>query len=241
MFLVDVPGFLIGVEGELRGMPGKVINWMNAMSLVTVPQDHRHHAQELRPGLHQHGRRPEHRRDRVLADRRIWASWTRAVSVNVLYGVKEEDDPERFRQLVAEVDRDTTPWELARLYEAQYVIDPRDTRSWLMRMLDVHRMRLTRGVGRHRRIGDQLADERGRTRLRDSEIDRHASRKAEYCRAQVEHEQANKDLGARRRFRRLRIPVETGTTLLLPKHPCSRIAGTLCIHGPVRPDSAQHV
>ena len=27
----------IGVEGELRGMPGKVINWMNALSLVTVP------------------------------------------------------------------------------------------------------------------------------------------------------------------------------------------------------------
>ena len=57
------------------------------------------------------------------------------VSVNVLYGVKEEDDPERFKQLVAEVERDTTPWELARLYEAQHVIDPRDTRSLLIRML----------------------------------------------------------------------------------------------------------
>ncbi|HSF20594.1 MAG TPA: carboxyl transferase domain-containing protein, partial [Burkholderiales bacterium] len=38
VFLVDVPGFLIGVEGEIRGMPGKVINWMNALSLVTVPR-----------------------------------------------------------------------------------------------------------------------------------------------------------------------------------------------------------
>jgi hypothetical protein len=64
--------------------------------------------------------------------------------------LKEDDDPERFRQLVAEVDRDTTPWELARLYEAQYVLDPRDTRSWLKRVLDVHRMRMSRGVGRHR-------------------------------------------------------------------------------------------
>ena len=59
--------------------------------------------------------------------------------------MKEEDDPERFRQLVAEVDRDTTPWELARLYEAQYVLDPRDTRSWLKRVLDVHRMRHEQG------------------------------------------------------------------------------------------------
>jgi methylmalonyl-CoA decarboxylase subunit alpha len=48
------------------------------------------------------------------------------------------------------VDRDTTPWEMARLYEAQYVIDPRDTRAWLSRVLDVHRMRLGNGVGRHR-------------------------------------------------------------------------------------------
>ena len=38
VYLVDVPGFLIGVEGEMRGMPGKVINWMNAMSQVTVPK-----------------------------------------------------------------------------------------------------------------------------------------------------------------------------------------------------------
>jgi acetyl-CoA carboxylase carboxyltransferase component len=72
------------------------------------------------------------------------------VSVNVLYGVKEEDDPGRFKQLVAEVERDTTPWELARLHEAQYVLDPRDTRDWLIRVLDVHRLRMRNGVGQHR-------------------------------------------------------------------------------------------
>jgi acetyl-CoA carboxylase carboxyltransferase component len=149
VFLVDVPGFLIGVEGELRGMPGKIINWMNAISLVTVPKItvilRKSYGQAY---INMGGGRNS---DEI-------ACWPTAdlgfmdprVSVNVLYGLKEEDDPERFRQLVAEVDRDTTPWELARLYEAQYVLDPRDTRSWLKRVLDVHRMRLTRGVGRHR-------------------------------------------------------------------------------------------
>jgi len=48
------------------------------------------------------------------------------------------------------VDRDTTRWELARMYEAQYVLDPRDTRSWLSRVPDVHRLRLRGGVGQHR-------------------------------------------------------------------------------------------
>lgn len=149
VFLVDVPGFLIGVEGEIRGMPGKVINWMNAMSLMTVPKItvimRKSYGQAY---INMGGGRNA---DEV-------ACWPSAdlgfmdprVSVNVLYGVKEQDDPERFRQLVAEVDRDTSPWELARLYEAQHVIDPRDTRDFLIRMLAVHRKRLKNGLSEHR-------------------------------------------------------------------------------------------
>jgi acetyl-CoA carboxylase carboxyltransferase component len=149
VFLVDVPGFLIGVEGELRGMPGKIINWMNAISLVTVPRItvilRKSYGQAY---INMGGGRNS---DEI-------ACWPTAdlgfmdprVSVNVLYGVKESDDPVRFRELVAEVERDTTPWELARFYEAQHVLDPRDTRAWLARVLEVHRLRLSGGVGRHR-------------------------------------------------------------------------------------------
>ena len=149
VFLVDVPGFLIGVEGELRGMPGKIINWMNAISLVTVPKI----TVILRKSYGQAyinmggGRNTDELACWPTADLGFMDP---RVSVNVLYGVKEEDDPERFRRLVAEVDRDTTPWELARLYEAQYVLDPRDTRSWLTRVLEMHRLRLRGGVGQHR-------------------------------------------------------------------------------------------
>jgi acetyl-CoA carboxylase carboxyltransferase component len=72
-----------------------------------------------------------------------------AVSVNVLYGAKREDDPKRFEELIKEVQRDTSPWGLAELYEAQTVIDPRDTRAYLIRTLEVHRMRMSKGVGQH--------------------------------------------------------------------------------------------
>jgi acetyl-CoA carboxylase carboxyltransferase component len=149
VFLVDVPGFLIGVEGELRGMPGLVINWMNALTQVTVPRLtvilRKSYGQAY---INMGGGRNS---DEV-------ACWPSAdlgfmdprVSVNVLYGVKEHDDPERFAQLIAEIERETTPWELARFYEAHYVIDPRDTREWLKRMLEVHRLRLKNGVGQHR-------------------------------------------------------------------------------------------
>jgi len=148
VFLVDVPGFLIGVEGEMRGMPGKVINWMNALSQVTVPKItiilRKSYGQAY---INMAGGKGA---DEVA----LWPTadlgfMDPAVSVNVLHGVKQEDDPERFKQLVAEVQRDTSAWALAELYEAQNVIDPRDTRDYLIRTLDVHRLRLKNGAGEH--------------------------------------------------------------------------------------------
>ena len=148
VYLVDVPGFLIGLEGELRGMPGKVINWMNAMSLVTVPKItvimRKSYGQAF---INMAGGRNA---DEVA----VWPTadlgfMDPAVSVNVLYGVRYQDDPERFEKLKAEVERDTSAWGLAELFEAQTVIDPRDTREYLIRTLEVHRLRLKNGVGEH--------------------------------------------------------------------------------------------
>ncbi|MEA3153959.1 MAG: methylmalonyl-CoA decarboxylase subunit alpha [Betaproteobacteria bacterium] len=148
VFLVDVPGFLIGLEGEVRGMPGKVINWMNAMTLVTVPKItvimRKSYGQAF---INMAGGRNA---DEVA----VWPTadlgfMDPAVSVNVLYGVRYQDDPERFAKLKAEVERDTSAWGLAELYEAQTVIDPRDTRDYLTRTLQVHRLRMKKGIGDH--------------------------------------------------------------------------------------------
>ena len=148
VFLVDVPGFLIGVEGEMRGAPGKVINWMNALSLMSVPKItvimRKSYGQAY---INMGGGRNA---DEV-------ACWPSAdlgfmdpqVGVNVLLGVDEEKEPERFRQLIDDITRDTSAWALAELYEAQAVIDPRETRGFLIRTLEVHRMRLRNGVGEH--------------------------------------------------------------------------------------------
>jgi methylmalonyl-CoA decarboxylase subunit alpha len=148
VYLVDVPGFLIGLEGEMRGMPGKVINWMNAMTLVTVPKItvimRKSYGQAF---INMAGGRNA---DEVA----VWPTadlgfMDAAVSVNVLYGVRYQDDPERFEQLKAEVGRDTSAWGLAELYEAQTIIDPRDTRDYLLRTLQIHRLRMKKGVGEH--------------------------------------------------------------------------------------------
>jgi len=143
--MVDQPGFFIGVEGERKRAPGKIMNWMNALAQVTVPRFsvivRKSFGQAY---LNMGGGRNA---DEVLA-------WPMAdlgfmeprLAVNVLHGIKAEDDPERFEALAAELERDTEAWDLAGLYEAQYVIDPRETRAHLARLLEVYE---GRQVGEH--------------------------------------------------------------------------------------------
>jgi len=148
VFLVDVPGFLIGLEGEMRGAPGRIINWVNALSQVSVPKITIIMRKSYgKAYLNMGGGKNS---DEV-------ACWPTAdlgfvdpaVGVNILHGLKEEDDPVRFKQLASDIAQDSSVWGLAALYETQSVIDPRDTRSYLIRTLKVHSMRLTNGIGKH--------------------------------------------------------------------------------------------
>jgi hypothetical protein len=47
------------------------------------------------------------------------------------------------------MQRDSAVWDIAALHAVQDVIVPHGTREYLIRMLEVHRLRLTHGVGRH--------------------------------------------------------------------------------------------
>jgi methylmalonyl-CoA decarboxylase subunit alpha len=148
VFLVDQPGFLIGLEGERRAAPGRIINWMNALSLVTVPKI----SLIMRKSYGQAylnmggGKNSDYVISWPTADLGFMAP---EVSVNVLFGVKKEDEPERYQQLLEQVTRDTSAWKLAALYEAHDVIDPRETRRRLISVLEMLRSRHGSEVGRH--------------------------------------------------------------------------------------------
>jgi acetyl-CoA carboxylase carboxyltransferase component len=147
ILMVDQPGFLIGLEGEKRGAAGRIINWMNALALVTVPKlsiiVRKSYGQAY---LNMGGGRNS---DEV-------AAWPTAdlgfmdpkVGASVL--AREGESTEATKSKSDSLVRDTTAWGLASLYEAHTVLDPRETRGWLAAMLDVHRSKLTRGVGQHR-------------------------------------------------------------------------------------------
>ncbi|MGH8620308.1 MAG: acyl-CoA carboxylase subunit beta [Burkholderiales bacterium] len=149
VFLQDQPGFLIGPEAEKRGVIGKVINWMNALLQVTVPKI----SIILRKS---YGRAFINMGGAGIADE-LAAWWTAEVSfmdprtaVMVVHGIKEEDDPERFNTLLAEMARHGSAYDLAAVFGVKEVLDPRETREYLKEMLETHTLRLSGGVGQHR-------------------------------------------------------------------------------------------
>lgn len=148
VMLVDQPGFLIGMEGEQRGVTGKVMNWLNAMTLVTVPKI----SVILRKsyGLAVSNMGAGGNADEV-------ACWVTAdvsfmkpeFGARVVFGADPEKDPAKYKEAVEKMSKGTTAYDMAAVYTAQDVIDPRETREWLIRMLEVHRMRMSNGVGEH--------------------------------------------------------------------------------------------
>ncbi|MGK0559947.1 acyl-CoA carboxylase subunit beta [Bordetella bronchiseptica] len=148
VFMADQPGFLIGVEGERRGAVGRVMNWMNALSLVSVPKIsiimRKTYGQAV---LNMGG---AGNADEVIA----WATaevnfMDPRSGVTIVHGLTAQSDPDAYAARLAEMERDTSAWEMGGAYSAHHVINPADTRDTLIRLLRVHRLRLTNGVGEH--------------------------------------------------------------------------------------------
>jgi acetyl-CoA carboxylase carboxyltransferase component len=148
IFLVDQPGFLIGLEAERHKVIGKVINWMNALSLVTVPKV----TVMLRKN---YGQAYVNMGGAFTADASA-AWWTAEVSfmdprsaVSVVYGISPESDPALYEQRLNEMAKDSTAYDVARVYGVQDVIDPADTRAYLLNALAANHLARTDGVGEH--------------------------------------------------------------------------------------------
>lgn len=147
VFLTDTPGFLVGIEGEREGLGGKIMNFIQALEMSTVPR----FAVILRKayGMAYLNMASKHSE---------LAAWFTAevsfmdpgVGVNVVYGVRRDQDPEKFADLRERLARNTSAYDLGGADLAHAVIDPRETRDYLKRMLAVYRMRPSGGIGEHR-------------------------------------------------------------------------------------------
>ena len=148
VMLVDTPGFLIGKAGEHKKVTGKIINWMNALSLVTVPVltviVRKSFGQAyLNMGAGKYST--------------VIVAWPTAEisfmspepGINVLFNLKQADDPQQFAALMEKMNRDSQPWVGAGIFGLHDIIDPRETRIFLIKMLEIHCNRPHGHVGQH--------------------------------------------------------------------------------------------
>lgn len=146
VMLVDTPGFVIGTEAERRRAPGKIMNFMNALALVSVPKVsvilRKSYGQAY---LNMGGGRNS---DEVLAWPTAEVSFMDPqFAAKIVHGL--DPGEEGFDEALASMTRDSGVWDMASAYAVQSVIRPDETRDTLIRLLDVHRLRTTNGVGRH--------------------------------------------------------------------------------------------
>jgi methylmalonyl-CoA decarboxylase subunit alpha len=146
VMLVDTPGFIIGTDAERKRAPGKIMNFMNALSLCTVPKFsvilRKSYGQAY---LNMGGGRNS---DEVAAWPTAEVSFMDPrFAVNVVSGLTP--DAQDFPAALGAMERDSSVWDIAASYAVQSVIAPAETREYLLRMLDVHRLRTTNGVGQH--------------------------------------------------------------------------------------------
>jgi acetyl-CoA carboxylase carboxyltransferase component len=146
VLFVDTPGFVIGTEAERRRAPGKIMNMMNALALTTVPKLsvilRKSYGQAY---LNMCGGRNS---DEVAAWPTAEVSFMDpSFAVKIVHGLNQGDPG--YAEALEAMNRDNAVWDIASIYAVQSVIRPEQTRDYLIRMLEVHRLRLTNGVGQH--------------------------------------------------------------------------------------------
>jgi len=150
--LMDIPGMFPGKEMETGGMPQVVVNWLAAQGLATVPRVTIAIRKQYAMGaLVMMGRGPTS----------IVAAWPTArmsfvdpeIAINFAMGsrISAAQDPEAEKERMREEwTRQSTPWGAAEAYAIHDVIDPRDTRKFIVQSLDILRGNRDKVISEHR-------------------------------------------------------------------------------------------
>ncbi len=144
VILVDTPGFQVGTDAERAGAPGKIMNFMNALTLLTVP----HISVIVRKS---YGRAyvcmggGRHSDDVAAWPTAEVSFMSPEFATKIVHGVGKGEAG--FDEAFDKIRQGSDVWGLAAVYAAQAVIRPEETRDYLIRMLDVYKLRMTKGVG----------------------------------------------------------------------------------------------
>ena len=146
IFLHDTPGFFVGLEAEKRKMPGRIMVWMEALALSTVPK--------ISVVIRKSYGMAYGNMAGTNCGPDFLVAWPTAdisfmspqAGVNVVYksSLDAAENPEAEREkMIRQWEYQSAPWKAAEKHLIDDVIDPRDTRAYINRCLD-----LLRGSGR---------------------------------------------------------------------------------------------
>ncbi|MCZ6627693.1 MAG: methylmalonyl-CoA carboxyltransferase [SAR324 cluster bacterium] len=144
--LMDTPGFVVGVDAERKGAPGWIMNFMNSTSLITVPcvtvivrKAYGRAYVAMGGGRYN---------DEMVAWPMAEVSFMDPVfATSIVHNLSPGD--EGFEEAFEDIHKENEVWDMATDFTIQNVIKPQDTREYLIRMLDVYRIRRDGGIGKH--------------------------------------------------------------------------------------------
>ncbi len=151
LFFQDIPGFLVGKEAERKRVGAKVINFINALALVSVPKISiivRKAYGMAFWNMVGSG---------CAAD--FLVAWPTAemsfvapeIAANVVYGGKSSDTKESdWDDRVQKMVEDSSPYGAAGLHHIHDVIDPRESRDYISKALRICRESRTKGMSEHK-------------------------------------------------------------------------------------------
>lgn len=151
--LMDIPGMLPGKDAEKAKLPTKIIVWLQAQNLVTVPRIHIILRKYFAMGV------VCMQGNRKKTD--ITVAWPTAkmsfVDPDIGLGlamesrIAESEDPEaEMDRVLKEWTEGSEPWDAAGLYGIHDIIDPRDTRKFIVQALEMLRGNRDKVIGKHR-------------------------------------------------------------------------------------------
>jgi acetyl-CoA carboxylase carboxyltransferase component len=153
IFFHDTPGFLVGKEAERKRVGARVMNYMNAFALVSVPKISIIVRKSYGMAFWNMGG------SGCGSD--FLVAWPTAemsfvapeIAANVVYSGKileSERNPEAWAGLIREMINDASPYGAAGLHHIHDVIDPRKTRDYIRQALGLFQDSRTRGMSEHK-------------------------------------------------------------------------------------------
>lgn len=153
IFLHDTPGFIVGPAAERKRAPSKIITFLEAVGLASVPKITLIIRKSYGMAYYNMGG--------TGTAATFTAAWPTAeisfvaakVGVNVVYGrqIQASADPAAEREKLEEVMlNENSPYALAGLHLIHDVIAPSETRDYLINKLELAFDERTAGIGQHR-------------------------------------------------------------------------------------------